>query len=358
MKTTTCVGLLSASLLLFGCGKEEEIIKATVIRPIKMVALQAGGLKKTFEFSGVVQPSLQANLAFEVSGKIIDLLVKEGDEVEVGAIVATLDPRDYKSSLDASKARLEETQLEAARNQRLFEKNATSKEELEQSIRAQKTAQANFEQATKAYQDTFLRAPFAGTIARVLVDDFQTIRAKQEVILLQDTTSLEAVVDVPETLWSQVAVRKTNEERTEISRPMVRLTSLPGSSFPARISETGMQADPKTRTFPVTFAFTSPSDINISPGMTATVLLTAPSNLERDIPGFVVPVESVAHDDQGEAYVWRIDSSAMTAVRVPVEAGEMESNSIEITGALNNGDLIASSGVQQLREGMVVKKWQ
>jgi multidrug efflux system membrane fusion protein len=93
MKIQTSVYLLSASLLLFGCGKKEEITKVTVVRPIKMVALQAGGLRRTFEYPGVVQPSLQANLAFEVSGKIIDLLVKEGDEVEVGAIVASLDPR-------------------------------------------------------------------------------------------------------------------------------------------------------------------------------------------------------------------------------------------------------------------------
>ena len=129
-------------------------------------------------------------------------------------------------------------------------------------------------------------------------------------------------------------------------------------SFPARVSEIGRQADPQPRTFPVTFAFSPPSTLNISPGMTATVFLTAPGDLDGDSPAFVVPVESVAHDGQGEAYIWRIDPSTMTAGKVPVKAGEMERNNIEITGALNNGDRIATSGVQQLREGMVVKKWQ
>jgi RND family efflux transporter MFP subunit len=356
MKTNYSICLLAA-LLLFGCGKEEEGSQMASVRPIIMVELQAGGLDKTYEYPGRVEPALQGNLAFEVAGKIIALNVKEGEEVSAGTIVAALDPRDYKSSLDAAKARLEEAQLEAGRNQRLFEKQATSKEDLEKSIRAEKTAQANFEQATKAYEDTFLKAPFSGTIARVLVDDFEAIRAKQEILILQDSTTLEAVVNIPETLWAQATVGLTNEERTKRINPTIQLTSLAGRSFPARISEIGTQADPQTRTFPVTFAFSPPSSLNVSPGMTATVFVSVPRDVKGE-PGYVVPVQSVAHDDQGAGYVWRIDPSSMAASKVPVKAGEMESNNIEITGSLKNGDLIAASGVQQLREGMVVKKWQ
>lgn len=358
MKLTTPIYLIAAIALLSGCGNKEEVTKTVVTRPIKMIELEAGGLRKTFEFPGVVQPVLQANMAFEVSGKIVDLRVKEGDEVEAGMILASLDPRDYKSSQDAAKARLEEAELAEDRYQQLIEKNAVSQDDLESAIRARLTALAQFEQASKAYQDTFLKAPFSGTVARVLVDDFETVVAKQEVILLQDTSTLEAVISIPETLWSVGVKRISNEERTERSKPVVRLTSLPGSAYPARVSEIGMQADPATRTFPVTFSFVPPPDLNISPGMTATVILTAPSNLDGDDPGFVVPVESVAYDDQGKAYVWRIDASEMSAAAIPVEAGEMGSGSIEITGALNDGDLIAASGVQQLREGMLVKKWQ
>jgi len=46
------------------------------------------------------------------------------------------------------------------------------------------------------------------------------------------------------------------------------------------------------------------------------------------------------------------------ASKVAVEAGEMEGNHIEIKGSLKDGDLVASSGVQQLREGVVVKEWK
>jgi RND family efflux transporter MFP subunit len=354
----TSIYLIFVSLLVLSCGKKEEAVKAPVVRPIKMVKLQIGGLQKIFEYPGVIQPSLHADLAFEVNGKIISVNVKEGDEVKAGAVVASLDPRDYKSSLDASKARLEETQQDAIRYKRLFKQKATSEESMEKAIRAEKTAQANFEQATKAYEDTFLRAPFAGTIARVLVSDFQTVQAKQDIMILQDTTLLEAVIDIPETLWAKGTHGMTNEERTRIGNPLVQLTSLPGSSFRARISELGMQADPSTRTFPVTFVFTVPSNLNVSPGMTAKVILTAPRNFGSDSPGFVVPVESVVHDNQGEAYVWQIDPIKMKASKVPVKAGEMEGNHLEIRGNLKDGDLIASSGVQQLREGVVVKKWQ
>ena len=231
---------MSACLFVLGCGKKEEAVKEPVVRPIKMVTLQAGGLKRIFEYPGVVLPTLNANLAFEVNGKIISVHVKEGDVVEAGTIVAALDPRDYKSSLDAAKARLEETQQDATRYQRLFDQKAASEEMLQKAIRTRKTSQANFEQATKAYDDTFLRTPFAGTIARVLVSDFQTVQAKQEIMILQDATTLEAVIDIPETLWTMFTKKMTHEERTRRGKPKVVLTSLPKTSFPARISEIGM----------------------------------------------------------------------------------------------------------------------
>jgi len=92
--------------------------------------------------------------------------------------------------------------------------------------------------------------------------------------------------------------------------------------------------------------------------MTAKVVLTAPRDFGDDSSGFVVPVESVVHDDQGKAYVWQIDPTKMMASKVAVEAGEMEGKHIEIKGSLKDGDLVASSGVQQLREGVVVKEWK
>ena len=71
-----------------------------------------------------------------------------------------------------------------------------------------------------------------------------------------------------------------------------------------------------------------------------------------------MPSAAVAVADDGAWYVWRVDQATMQVQRVPVEAGPMSGTEVEITGALEIGDLIATSGVQHLREGVSVSRAQ
>ena len=346
-------------LFVIGCGKEEVAPTAPVIRPIKMFTVESGGLARTYEYPGQVQPHLKANLAFEVPGRIITMPVKEGQAVKEGDILATLDPRDYQAKLAAAEATLKEALSGQRRDQALFDKDAGSKETLEKSIRTAETAQSNLDIAQKAFEDTSLKAPFSGTVARILVDDFKNLQAKEDVLVLQNTSSFEAVIDIPETIWIKANAAQSLEAATAAVNPRVILTAMPDITFPARISETATTADTATRTFAVTFVFSPEGQINVSSGMTAKVIFTSPRALTAKAGGIAVPVESVAYDAAGDAFIWRISSDSFRAEKVPVEAGEIADALIEVyCDDLKPGDLIARSGVQNLRDGMVVKEWK
>ena len=366
MKTTRSIIIkigLGAVILLgltfaFGCGQRKTAETTEVVRPVKIAILESGGIQRRFEFPGQIQPDLQASLAFEVPGRITSLLVKEGEPVEQGAVLASLDARDYESKLNAARATLREAESEQTRNQSLFDRSAGSKESLEKSIRATETARANLEIALKAYEETRLKALFSGTVARILVDDFQNVQAKEPVLILEATDTMEAVINVPETIWIQVNRRRSLSEATDLIRPQITMTALPDRSFSARVSEAATAADPATRTFAVTFAFTSPEDLNISSGMTAKVAFTAPDSVDGRQTGFAVPVGSVAYSPSGEAHVWRIHPESLRGSKVVVKAGILSGDQIEIYGELAAGDRIAASGVHSLREGMKVKPWR
>ncbi len=344
--------------LLGACGKKETAQQDDYVRSVKVVEIGSSVLERVYEFPGQIQAGQQLDLAFEVPGKLTAIKVKEGDMVKKGDLVASLDTRDYQASLNSAKATLEEAKLERDRNQRLFDQQAGSKESVEKSIRTVQTAQASFDKTKKAFEDTSLKAPFSGVVAKVFVDDFQNVSANQNIVVMQDTTTFEAVIDIPETLWVLAKPGLSNEERNKRSRPEIRLTALRGESFPATISETSMLADPKTRTFAVTLAFSPPADLNISPGMTAAAILHWAREAEGGAATFSVPVGSVGFDDAGEAYVWKIDGEKMIASRLVVEAGEVTDDMIGISGELAEGELIAGSGVAQIREGMALKRWQ
>ena len=347
-----------ATALLGACGKKETAKQDDYIRSVKVVEIDSSVLERVYEFPGQIQAGQQLDLAFEVPGKLTTIKVKEGDMVKKGDLVATLDTRDYQASLNSAKATLEEAKLERDRNQRLFDQQAGSKESVEKSIRTVQTAQASFDKAKKAFEDTSLKAPFSGVVAKVFVDDFQNVSANQNIVVMQDTTTFEAVIDIPETLWVLAKPGLSNEERNKRSRPEIRLTALRDESFPATISETSMLADPKTRTFAVTLAFSPPADLNISPGMTAAAILHWAREAQGGAVTFSVPVGAVGFDAAGKAYVWKIDGEKMIASRLVVEAGEVIDGMIGISGELAVGELIAGSGVAQIREGMALKRWQ
>ncbi len=357
-KAYTTATVILAAAMLSACGDKETAADEEYVRPVKIVELDRAAQERSYEFPGQIQAGQQLNLAFEVPGKLTAIKVKEGDMIKKGELVAAIDTRDYQSSLNSAKATLEEAKLERDRNQRLFDQQAGSKEAVEKSIRTVQTAQASFEQAKKAFEDTSLKAPFTGVVAKVFVDDFQNVRANQDIVVMQDTSTFEAVIDIPETLWVLAKTGLSNEERTKRSRPEIRLTALREASFPATISETSMLADPKTRTFQVTLAFTPPADLNISPGMTAAAVIHWASEPLDGPESFTVPVGAVGFDDAGKAYVWKIDPEKMTASRQDVEAGEITNGCIGIAGELGPNDLIAGSGVAQIREGMALKSWQ
>jgi multidrug efflux system membrane fusion protein len=63
-------------------------------------------------------------------------------------------------------------------------------------------------------------------------------------------------------------------------------------------------------------------------------------------------------DEQGQAYVWKVDPSSMQVGRSQVELGPLSGDGVTVTRGLVSGDWIAISGVHQLREGMSVSRHQ
>ena len=352
--------LLGMMICISGCGKGKPVDPEPVARPVKLYTLESGGLKRTYEYPGQVQSKIQADLAFEVPGRLISLVVDEGEKVQQGDVLATLDPRNYESRLNASLAMLREAQSRQRRDQALFDKDAGSKEELEGSIRAVETAQADVEIARKAYEDTYLKAPFTGTVATVLVDEFKNVGSKQTVMVLEETSHMEAVINIPENIWIQVRrgaiLQKTSEQ--EHILPQIIMTSMPDRAFPAQIVAAATKADASSRTFAITFAFTPPKDLNISSGMTAKVQFISPRSSTSKAGGIAVPVTSVGFDFGRNAFVWRIDRDTMLASKVEVEVGEMAEDMMEVFGPLEKGETVATSGIHQIREGIQVRAWK
>jgi len=351
---TVLAGALIGGALVVGCASEPP---APVVgaRPVKMLTLGAASDGTSFEYPGKVQATQNAEMAFEVSGRIIEFPVDEGDEVSEGAVLAILDPRDYQAAVDLELAQQNAARADYDRIKALFVNDAASRQDLDAKRRDFEVTRARVATVRKALEDATLRAPFAGTVAKKLVEDFANVQAKQAVVVLQDDSSLEVVISVPEQDWTR---GRRGQSRAEVSarlQPVVIVTSIPQHRFPATIKEQARTADPVTRTFDVTFAFSRTSDVEVLPGMTAKVQVVV-----RDDPDagdmLVVPATAVFGADGGGSLVWVIDQDTMTVRPVSVEVGEVTGDQVRVVRGLTGSETIAVSGVHQLREGTQVRR--
>lgn len=322
------------------------------------MTIGAGGAERSLSYSGQIRAGETADLGFEVPGRIVEFLVIEGQEVTRGDLLARLDPANFQSSLNQVQAKFEQAETTYERYKEIVEQGAVSRQDLDVRKRNFEVARADLATAQKALDDTHLIAPFSGNIGRTLVDNFVNVQAKEPVLVLQDTSKLEVVITVPEQDWSRADPNLTNEERSDLIRPMVSLSTFPDRLFPARISELATVADPVTRTFEVRARLNNPPDVTIMPGMTANVSITVAeggTSAGADT-AVAVPASAVVGDEQGNSTVWKVDPDTMSVSRVQIQLGDLTGADVRVLSGLNAGDRIATSGVHNLREGMQVSE--
>ena len=347
--------VLFSSLILAACERA-PVETPEVVRPVRIITISSLQGGDSVSYPGEIQGAQNVNIAFEVSGRIIEMPAQEGIEVNEGDVLARLDPADYQSSLDAAAARARASKETFDRYSEVFERGAISVQELDTRRRQYEVDQANLASAQKALDDTVLRAPFDGRIGRTFVDNFTNVQAKQEILLLQDLSEFEVVVNVPEQDWLRAKPGLTLAQQTERVQPSVSLSSLPGRTFPAAITEVAASADPVTRTFAARARFDPPDDVVILPGMSASVTVTVAQNFDESRMRILVPANAVIGGNDGGSYVWKIVGDPMAATLAPVTVGQLSGSEIEVLDGLESGDRIAVSGVQHLTEGMRVRE--
>lgn len=335
-------------------GGEEAAPAPEVARPVKMLEVGKGSVEGR-EYPGRIRAAQYSEMAFEVPGRIVEFSAKEGERAEEGQALVRLDPRDYEAKLQAATAKLDHSATERDRAKILYEKQVKPKAEYDLAERFYEVQRADVAIAKKAVEDTVLRAPFTGVMARKLVSDFENVQAKQPELIVQDDSSLELKVSVPER--DLTGRRDSSRDLAEISRrirPRVVLSSVPDRGFQARLTELAEVADPTTRTFEATFAFERPEGTNVLGGMTAKVLLDVPATQQAS--GLALPISSVVSDSGDEPYVWVVDPSTMKVSRHTVVLGAMSGSEVRIEEGLEAGELVVVSGVHQLREGSTVRR--
>jgi RND family efflux transporter MFP subunit len=330
--------------LALACGTEAP--PPEVVRPVMATQVAYSDPFSERWFPGRAKATREANIAFEVPGRLIERPVEVGDVVEEGQLLAKLDPRDFVNSLKQARAIGDRTEAYRDRIALAAQSGAVSRQDLTDAEAEFEAAAAEVEIRAKALQDSELYAPFDGTVSSIPVENFENVQAKQVIMRVLDTSKIEMVIGIPESLISNTPYVKALR---------VRFAALPGREFPAEIIEVGNEASEATRTYPVNLLMEQLEDVEILPGMAgeANGRLELPGD-EKKPRGFVLAISALATDDQKRTFVWVVDPEVQTVSRRDVEVEETTRRGVVVHG-LTRDEWVAVAGARTLREGQKVR---
>lgn len=349
---------LSTLLIIFliaGCGSNETEEAPDTVRPVKIITV--GGLTEgEIDFPGVVEAGRRLVMSFRVSGRLTELPIKEGDEVAKGQLIARLDPVDYQIAVQEARASYTRAEADYQRYRKLYEKDAVALAQLDFYQAQRDIAKARLEEAQKNLGYTYLRAPFSGIIGNRYIENFMDVQAQQDIVDLNDITQVDIKIQAPENL---VAPLKRENRRIRVEKYAI-FDAASDKRFPLTFKEVSSRADPATQTFELTFMMPQPEEINLLPGMTASVkiIITLRENYKIQTGQTVIPAIAVIGEPGGGTYVWSLKKD-MTVQKTLVKVGEIRGSSdITITEGLKGGDQVVIAGMSKLQDGMKVRRWE
>ncbi|WP_255581772.1 efflux RND transporter periplasmic adaptor subunit [Cupriavidus sp. AU9028] len=347
--------LLLAAMLLAGCGREPE--QVDVVRPVRLMQLQAAAGAAAYEYSGEIRPRIESRLGFRVGGKIAARLVDAGAPVRRGQPLARLDPADLALAETGARA-----QYEAARTDRdlaaadlrrytdLYHKGFISAAEhnrresnLEAAAARLRQAEAALREQRNQTQYAVLQADADGVVTAIEAEVGQVVSAGQPVVRVAQTAEKEVAIGLPE---DQVDWLRSVRDVT------VRTWASPERVMAGRVREIAAAADPVTRTYAARISLPeAPAELKF--GMTAAVTFQRPGQQQ----GVRVPLTALLQQG-GRNLVWVYEGASGTVQPVEVKLGEPLGNDMAVTSGLRPGQTIVTAGVHLLKPGQKVRPLQ
>lgn len=310
------------------------------VRPVKTaVAASAEYIDK--DFVGLSTPDDATNLAFKVSGQVLDIPVSQGEYVRKGALLAELDPRDVKLQVEATRTAYSQASSQLSRVKRLLEHEAVSRQEYEAAQTQYAQAKSTYENAADLLSETKLRAPFAGVIEASYADAYERVQAGQPILRIVNPVTTTVKFTVPESGLQALTQPAT--------RFFVVFDNYKGVRFDAVLKDFAKTSSDASG-FPVSLRLEGVDTLRyrISPGMSCTITMQQADGIAGAVS---LPLSAICAPASGGDYVWVVGAGDRV-VRRAVTLGEVYGRDrVIVESGVEPGDRIVTAGVYQLSEG-------
>lgn len=371
------VAVVVAAVVIFAlmAGNGTPVVETAMVQRLSPAAAQS-----LLNATGYVVAQRKAAVASKATGRLEVLYVEEGDWVKEGDVLGRLESDDVGAALRAARATTaraeaelkraealaKETELNFERARELLSQKLISQAEFDNAEAAHNSAQATVNAANAAVraaqadadyaavqvENTYIRAPFDGTVltknadvGEVVAPFASSASSKGAIVTLADMTSLEVEADVSE----------SNIQQIQPNQPcVIVLDAFPADPYAGHVKKIVPTADRAKATVMVKVAFDN-LDERVLPEMSAKVsFLPASGDTAAVSTRSIITVSRAAlREQEGQNIVYVVRQGRVR--QTPVDIGQTYGGAVEIRSGLDIGEVVVLHPPANMNDGDAVR---
>jgi RND family efflux transporter MFP subunit len=349
-KNITIAIVIIAALALIGYvltnNKKENKAKTDIVAEknaavsVKTTQVKTEEVSLDFVANGNFEPIQELTFSAEKSGKVLSVLVKEGDYVNVGQTLVIVRSDVVNVNAQTAKASYDNAKADYARYENAFKTGGVTKQQLDQAKLALTNAGANLKQANINVGDTRVKAPIKGFINKRYIEPGSMLTG-------MPASAMFDIVNVSK-LKLKVTANETQVASLKIGNPVTVTASVfPDKTFSGKITFIAAKAD-ESLNFTVEIEIANNTSNNLKAGMYGTAKFGSNSMQELKVVPRNAFIGSVSSNQ-----VFVVENG--TAKLKKVVAGRILGDQVEIVDGLDDGESVITTGQINLQDGSPVE---
>lgn len=330
-------------------AKQEQ--KSADLVAIKVVDVIRHDYSDILDALGTIKGGMEIKLTFQIPGTIKSINYKEGEKYKKGALLMSLDEQDIilrmkrvEAQMNKSQTAVDIAQQKYEEHEKLYKIGAIPKTTLDKVRLELESAKYDLEvahlevQANEAVLDkSNLYAPSDGMIGQLYVEKGETITAN----------TLIGSHILTEYVKAEFGVIERDMKKIKEGLPArVLVDAYPDQVFQGVVESVAPVVGGMSRTATVSVRIDNKDGL-LLPGMFARVQV----ELFKKKDALVIPTEGVLKDEEGKTYAFVLNTEDNTVKKVEITVGYERSDYSQIDEGLEEGQTIAVTGLQQLKDG-------
>ncbi|PSW11346.1 efflux RND transporter periplasmic adaptor subunit [Photobacterium sanctipauli] len=298
-------------------------------------------------FNGQVEAAENTPLAFRVEGELKQVMVRMGDSVKQGQLLAVLDADKFEQQQRDAKVQFELATKQLQRGRELFSKKMISKAELDELTANQRLTKVAFDSATARLGYTRLVAPFDGVVSDVPKESFEAVTPGEAVLSLYQDDKVYINIPVSDNV---IAMINPNQQPGGYQPKATFGSDI--ESYPVSYLKHTSELEPQTQTYHVWFEMAQQTPA-ILPGTSVALNVNMVEAGLSTLQGYQLPMIALeAGREAGQFHVWKSVQGDVQKVAVTVE--QVNNHGAIVSSGVELGDVLVTSNLRKLRDGMTV----